>query len=102
MQFSAEPSTIAIARNISSMWLSVKGAYGKVGRAHWHGTLAAGESATKYLKAMDSLLARHEKGKVRIHGKLQNIQGDFLRLQNAEDITEEELALLKLYRKSTK
>ena len=33
---------------------------------------------------------------------MQSIQGDFLRLQNADGITEDELELLKLYQKSTK
>ena len=102
MQFSAEPSCMAIARNVSSMWASVKSAYGSVGRAVQRSAVSSGESATKYLKAAETLLDRHENGKVRIHGKLQNIRGDFTRLRNADGITAEEEDLLALYWKSTR
>ena len=88
---------MAIARNVSSMWSSVKSAYGSVGREVQRSAVSSGESASKYLKAAETLLERHENGKVRIHGKLQNIRGDFTRLLNGDGITAEEDDLLALY-----
>ena len=102
MQFSAEASCMGIARNVSSMWASVKSAYGSVGRAVQRNAVSSGESAAKYLKAAEMLLDRHEKGKVRIHGRLQDLRGDFTRLRSAEGITPGEEDLLELYRKSTR
>ena len=102
LQFSAEPTCVPIARNVSNMYLSLKNAYMSVGRSAQQAGITTGASAVKYVKAAERLLERHESGEVWIHGRKQRVNGDFTRLRYADGITEDEEDLLRLYRKSTR